>query len=70
VLEPKTLAKEADDKLNHLVLVELPANDVSYWAGFGWDRSGQFSDFEGWKAYIDEFAKRLGSPIAVSATAE
>src|SRR6266496_3742682 len=36
LVDPKTVVKEADDKLNNLVLVKAgPENSVSYWAGFG-----------------------------------
>ena len=42
------------------------ANSVSYWSGFCWDKGGQFTDFAGWKKYVDEFAQGLASPIEVS----
>ena len=47
-----------------------PGNTVSYWAGFGWDKSGQFADGEAWKTYVDQFAQGLQSPIEVRFPAE
>jgi Domain of unknown function (DUF4861) len=71
VVNPKTLEKETQDPLNNLVLVKVgPDNTVSYWAGFGWDKSGQFADAEAWKTYVDRFAEGLQSPIEVSVSAE
>lgn len=67
VVDPKALEKETQDALNHLLLVKVaPDNTVSYWAGFGWDKSGQFADGEAWKTYVDWFAQGLQSPIEVS----
>jgi len=71
VVDPKALEKETQDPLNHLLLVKVgPDNRVSYWAGFGWDKSGQFADGEAWKTYVDRFAQGLQSPIELSISAE
>ena len=71
VVDPKTLAKETQAPLNNLVLVKAgPDNTLSYWAGFGWDKSGQFADAEAWKTYVDRFAEGLQSPIEVSISVE
>jgi hypothetical protein len=67
VVDPKGLEQEVDSKLDNLLLVKVsPDNSVSYWAGFGWDKSGQFANAEGWKAYVNEFAEALRSPIEVT----
>jgi hypothetical protein len=67
IVDPGLFEKYTEDQLNHLMLTRVPANNpASYWAGFCWDRSGQFADYEGWKAYVDEFAQGLLSPIEVS----
>lgn len=71
VVDPKALEKETEDSLNHLLLVKVgPDNRVSYWAGFGWDKSGQFADGEAWKTYVDCFARGLQSPIEISVSVE
>ena len=67
VLDPKLLVKTAEDKLNYFLIARASKdNSISYWAGFGWDKSGQFADYDSWKAYTDEFAQGVLSPIEVS----
>jgi len=63
VVDPNTVDKLAEDKLNHLVI--LKPGGATYWAGFAWDRAGQITSAESWKAYVDQFAERLRSPIEV-----
>ncbi len=71
VIAPKSLEKQAEDKQNNLVLVKVGADNLeSHWAGFGWDKSGQFADSEAWKTYVDQFAQGLQSPIQVSVSGE
>ena len=67
VVNPKELDRQAEDSLNHLlVLKPSAARPVSYWAGFAWDRAGKITSAEAWKRYVDEFAEGLLSPIEVS----
>ena len=67
IVDPKSLEQTTEDKLNHLVIAKVPAdNRASYWAGFCWDRSGQFADYDAWKTYVDQFAQGLLSPIEVT----
>jgi hypothetical protein len=67
VLDPKLLVKTTDDKLNYLLIANpFKDNTISYWAGFGWDKSGQFADYDSWKSYADQFAQSALSPIEVS----
>ena len=67
VVDPKALTQATEDKQNHLLLVKVaPDNSISYWAGFGWDKSGQFADAEAWKNYVDQFAQGMQSPIEVT----
>jgi len=71
VLDPKSFVKTTEDKMNYLVLATASKdNTISYWAGFGWDKSGQFADYDSWKAYVDQFAQSAFSPIQVSVSAE
>lgn len=71
VADPKSLVKDAEDKLNNLVLVKCGAdNSVSYWAGFCWDRAGQITGADAWNKYVDQFAQGLRSPIQVSISTE
>jgi hypothetical protein len=67
ITDPGLLEKHAEDELNQLMLMRVPSsNIVSHWAGFCWDRSGQFKDYEDWKNYVDQFAKGLLEPIEIS----
>jgi hypothetical protein len=71
VVDPKILDKAAENKTDNLLLVKVgPDNSVSYWAGFGWDKSGQFTNFDSWKTYVDQFAKGGQSPIEVTVSAQ
>lgn len=66
VVDPSTVDKLAEDKLNNLVVLKPGvATPITYWAGFAWDRAGQITTAESWKAYVDQFAERLRSPIEV-----
>ncbi len=66
VVNPKSLEKEAEDKLNYLLLAKCGAdNAATYWAGFCWDKAGHFTGAEAWKKYVTEYAQGLASPIEV-----
>jgi hypothetical protein len=67
IVDAKLYEKQTEDQLNLLMLARVPENSTaSYWAGFCWDKSGQFADYEAWKKYVDQFAQGLISPIEVS----
>lgn len=71
IVDPKTFVKQAEDRLNDLLLVNAgPDNSVSYWAGFAWNRAGHCPDAQAWHKYVDEFAQGLQSPIQVTVAAE
>ena len=67
IVDPKSLEKQSEDKLNQLLLAKVSDNNIaSYWAGFCWDKAGQITDAVAWKKYVDEFAQGIASPIQVS----
>ena len=71
VIAPKLIEKQAEDKLNQLVLAKAAAdNVVSYWAGFAWEKYGPVTTAEAWKKYVDEFSQGARSPIEVKVSAE
>jgi len=71
VVDPKKFAGQAEDAKNNILLLKTaPDNSVSYYAGFYWDRSGQFADYAAWEKYVDEFAQGTAAPIQVTVTAE
>jgi hypothetical protein len=67
VLNAADVDKLAEDARNNLVVMKPRASfPVSYWAGFAWDRAGRITSAEAWKKYVDDFAERLRSPIAIT----
>jgi hypothetical protein len=65
-------ALEAMNQADGHVWATLKAQDgvpVSYWAGFGWDHSGDFADMAAWDAYLAAFAQRVQNPVAVTLSA-
>ena len=59
---------EADG--NVLVVTSVaPGGVVTYYAGSGWDKSGDFKAVDDWDRYLDQAAQRIRSPLAVSAAA-
>jgi hypothetical protein len=71
VVDPKQMVKTTEDDKNELMIARVPSDEhASYWAGFGWTRSGQqFTDYDAWKTYVDQFAQGLISPIDVTVAA-
>ncbi|QNE41093.1 DUF4861 domain-containing protein [Hymenobacter sp. NBH84] len=52
---------------SQLYMVTKPQQDaVIFYAGFGWQKSGQFASADAWDAYLAEFAQRISSPLVVS----
>jgi pectinesterase len=71
VLDPTALLDFTEAAGNYLALVGIPAGlPVSYYAGSGWDRSGDFPGVSEWEAYIRQFAARLRSPLKISISPE
>jgi hypothetical protein len=66
VADPAAIVESTEDDLNQLVVIRAASGTpVSYHAGFGWDKSGDFSGVEAWEAYLTRFAARLKSPLKV-----
>ena len=59
--------RSAQKDANQLYIITKPRqNTVVFYAGFGWQKSGQFATAASWDTYLAEFAQRLASPLAVS----
>ncbi|MFS4417615.1 DUF4861 family protein [Maribacter sp. 2307ULW6-5] len=54
------------DASNLFAQINVDNGKAVYYAGFGWKKSGQFTAQEQWNQYLDQFAKRLASPLEVS----
>ncbi|MHA6247159.1 DUF4861 family protein [Pontibacter sp. CAU 1760] len=71
VLAPAAVQDYKDHRVaakdqSHLYVIASPDKGrLVYYAGFGWDKSGQFETKEAWDAYLESFAKRLASPLEV-----
>jgi hypothetical protein len=59
--------RSADKDVSQLYMVTKPRqNTVVFYAGFGWQKSGQFATAAAWDTYLGEFAQRLAAPLAVT----
>jgi hypothetical protein len=71
VFDPVRLVDVTEADGNYLVVSRVPAGGpASYYAGFGWTKSGDFGGVADWEAYLAGFARRLRSPVAVTVEAE
>jgi hypothetical protein len=66
IVDPDKFVKQTADKLNNLLLLRADGNSIDYWAGFAWDRAGKITTPDAWQIYVDDFAQRVRSPIAVT----
>jgi hypothetical protein len=67
IVDPAQLAEFAEADGNVLAVTALPAGSaVTYYAGSGWDRSGDFKTVEDWDRYLDQAALRIRTPVAIS----
>jgi hypothetical protein len=56
---------------NVLMVTGVPATGVvTYYAGAGWDKSGDFPTMAAWDAYLDQAARRLAAPVSVAIAAK
>jgi pectinesterase len=66
VMDPAAVVEAREDAGNQLVVARTPKSQPATWyAGSGWDRSGDFPDAAAWDRYVDAFASRLRSPLRV-----
>jgi hypothetical protein len=66
VIDPATVVDVTEAAGNQLMVARTAKSRPATWyAGSGWDRSGDFPDVAAWDLYLDFFAARLRSPLAV-----
>lgn len=53
------------DESNLFAHIKKKDNKVTYYAGFGWKKSGQFVTKAAWENYVNDFAQRLKNPLLV-----
>lgn len=54
------------DESNLFAHIKVNDGKAIYYAGFGWKKSGQYANKAEWDIYVDEFAKRLNTPLKVT----
>jgi hypothetical protein len=65
VVDPASIADVTEADNNHLIVARGPA---VYYAGSGWDRSGDFQGVAGFDRYVEQWAQRVRSPLRVEVT--
>lgn len=66
VMDPRHLVENVESEGNTLAVGRVATGQPAvFYAGFGWDRSGDFKDVAEWDRYVGEFARRVASPLAV-----
>ena len=66
VVDPAGLVDVSEQGGSQLVVMRTPrGRPASWWAGSGWDGSGDFKDAAAWDRYLDAFAAQLRSPLEV-----
>ncbi len=67
IVDPGTLTEFTADARNYLLVAKVPPGvPAVYYAGFGWNKSGDFRTVEDWDRYVADFSARLRSPVEVT----
>ena len=71
IVDPGQMTEFAEADGNVLAVTAVPAGgEVTYYAGSGWDRSGDFKTVEDWDRYLDQAVIRIRTPLAISVAAK
>ncbi len=69
VMPKSSYTRMAEDNDQYLIVGRARSgHPLTYHAGAGWTRSGDFSRVEDWSTYLTEFSMRLRSPLKVKVT--
>lgn len=61
----------AEDEVNQLALAKIaPGKPITYYAGAGWSRAGDFTTRQAWFDYVAACAARARSPLKVTTEAD
>ncbi len=70
IVDPSSLVEFAAGDGNYLVVARAPAGQPAvYYAGFGWDKSGDFAGVEDWDRYLEQASRRLQAPVQTALAA-
>jgi unsaturated rhamnogalacturonyl hydrolase len=66
VVDPAAVVDVAEAGGSQLLVAQTPrSGPATWWAGSGWDGSGDFPDEAAWDRHVNAFVARLRSPLAV-----
>jgi len=66
-MNPSQVVDAVDQKDQVLLITKAEAGKpITYWAGAGWDKSGDFKSLADWDKYLEQAAKRAASPLKIS----
>jgi rhamnogalacturonyl hydrolase YesR len=67
IASPESVEGSRDAELDTLLVADVPPSGPAvYYAGFGWDKSGDFEDEPAWLGYAQRFARALRAPVRIS----
>ncbi len=71
IVPSAAFAGYAEDDRNLLVLAKaVPGKPLTYFAGAGWSRAGEFTSKQAWLDYLAALAARAKSPVSIKVSAE
>ncbi|MDN3670490.1 DUF4861 domain-containing protein [Echinicola jeungdonensis] len=71
VIDPELVQGFKDHRVEYkdgsqlLIMTDPSNNKLTYYAGFGWDKSGQIENKAEWDAYLEQFKNKLSNPLKV-----
>jgi rhamnogalacturonyl hydrolase YesR len=67
IASPETVDGLQQTELDSLLIASVPpTGPVAYYAGFAWDKSGDFANEAAWVKYAQGFARALRAPLRIS----
>ena len=71
LIVPAGFTAFAEDASNQLVLAKaIPGQALTYYAGAGWSKAGEFTSQQAWLDYVAACAARARAPVKVTSTAQ
>lgn len=66
IIQPNLIADTIETNEHNLFIVKnKPTQQLVYYAGAGWSKSGDFENKEKWFNYLKKFAERLTNPLEI-----
>jgi unsaturated rhamnogalacturonyl hydrolase len=70
VVPPAAIADYKQTASDYLLITKAQAGaPITYYAGFGWDKSGDFADLAAWTKYVEGFSREVAAPLVISLSA-